>query len=526
MSDVPQIPEMSEPPSKLDDGITYTKKADDFVADFIPFREGANAVAVFVNAKAGEASDSAQAASGSASQAAESKTAAEEAVRAAEGAARTYDNVGDGLAATGEGEYFTVPSTESTGYLDLFKNEAGSAALKRTSASDGVVVAAELARDDAVTARNAAQAAANFVGLWSAQTGAATVPTTVLHNDQYWQLTADIADITASEPADSNADWDNIGNTLSRAPAMLDGLRRSVEASSGGRMTVFYTAKRQPSYFVRQGKFLCEDIAPGGELGTGVHEAFLFNGVEDAEIWVGAYQGAVINGEGVSQPGLPPSVYVNYDQQRAYCQACGPGFDSSTIWDWAAISLWCMANGFQPRGNTLYGQHHDNRWEVGTRQDNGVPGDSSGIGNTLTGSGPVQWRHDQTMAGIADMVGNVWEWLAGMKVVDGRVLLSPDNGIVDESLYTDSLFDMPSSRTWSTVDNTGVSEALKRALIVPKGVDDPLGYLYTNLEGERLPCRGGSRNNGALAGLAALYLGNGRTASSSSLGFRPRFRNP
>lgn len=526
MSEVPQIPEMSEPPSKLDDGITYTKKADDFVADFIPFREGANAVAVFVNAKAGEASDSAQAASGSASQAAESKTAAAEAVRAAEGAARTYDNVGDGLAATGEGEYFTVPSTENTGYLDLFKNEAGSAVLKRTSASDGVVVAAELARDDAVTARNAAQAAANFIGLWSAQTGAATVPTTVLHNDQYWQLTADIADITASEPSSSNADWDNIGNTLSKAPAMLDGLRRSVEASSGGRMTVFYTAKGQPSYFVRQGKFLCEDIAPGGELGTGVHEAFVFDGVEDAEIWVGAYQAAVIDGEAVSQPGLAPKVSINYDNARAACQAAGAGFDMMTIWDWAAIALWCMANGFQPRGNTLYGQHHDNRWEVGTRQDNGTPGDSAGVGNTLTGSGPVQWRHDQTMAGIADMVGNVWEWLAGMKMVDGRGLYSPDNAIVDESLYTDSLFDIRGNGTWSAMDATGASEALKRALIVPKGVDDPIGYLYTNLTGERLPLRGGYRGSGGLAGLAALSLGIVRTYASTTFGFRPRFRNP
>jgi len=522
----PQISQLPEAPSRADDGATFSNKADAFVGALEPFRQEVNTSADFVDTRADEADGSAQSAAQSASAAAQSKIDADDAARAAEGAARTHDNVADGLAATADGEYFTVPSSENTGYLDLYKNEAGSAALKRTSASDGVVVAAELARDDAVTARNAAQAAANFIGLWSAQSGSATVPTTVLHNDQYWQLTADIADITASEPSSSNADWDNIGNTLSKAPAMLDGLRRSVEAASGGRMTVFYTAKGQPSYFVRQGKFLCEDIAPGGELGTGVHEAFLFDGVEDAEIWVGAYQAAVIDGEAVSQPGLAPEVSINYDNARAACQAAGSGFDMMTIWDWAAIALWCMANGFQPRGNTLYGQHHDNRWEVGTRQDNGTPGDSSGVGNILTGSGPVQWRHDQTMAGIADMVGNVWEWLVGMKMVDGRVLYSPDNGIVDESLYTDSLFDLPSDRVWSTVDSAGASDALKRALIVPKGVDDPEGKLYTNLEGERLPYRGGSRNSGGSAGLAALLLAYSRSLASSYVGFRPRYRNP
>lgn len=313
---------------------------------------------------------------------------------------------------------------------------------------------------------------------------------------------------------------------LPTAPALVDGLRRSVEAASGGRMTVFYTASGQPSYFVRQGKFLCEDIAPGGELGTGVHEAFVFDGQEDAEIWVGAYQAAIVNGEAVSQPGLAPRVSINYDAARSACQSAGAGFDLMTVWDWAAISLWCMANGFEPRGNTNHGRHHDNRWETGTRQDNGVPGASSGLGNTLTGSGPAQWRHDQTMAGIADMVGNVWEWLSGMKMVDARVFLSPDNAIPSESGYSDTLFDLPSNRTWSTVDNTGVGDALKRALIVPKGVDDPQGYLYTTLTGERLPFRGGNRFTGANAGLGALALTYARTNSDSGIGFRPRFRNP
>ena len=44
---------------------------------------------------------------------------------------------------------------------------------------------------------------------------------------------------------------DTVDDAIKQAPALIDGLRRSVEAASGGKMSVFYTAKGQPSYFVR-----------------------------------------------------------------------------------------------------------------------------------------------------------------------------------------------------------------------------------------------------------------------------------
>jgi hypothetical protein len=50
-------------------------------------------------------------------------------------------------------------------------------------------------------------AAANFKGNWSDLTGALAVPSCVLHEDQFWELLSDLADVTASEPADANADW-------------------------------------------------------------------------------------------------------------------------------------------------------------------------------------------------------------------------------------------------------------------------------------------------------------------------------
>lgn len=340
--------------------------------------------------------------------------------------------------------------------------------------------------------------------------------------------TAEAEDGTAGKYPDAAGVLASVNKSAPSAPGILDGLRRSVEAASGGRMTVHYTANGLPSYFYVQPKFLCEDIAPGGELGTGTHEAFLFGGAEDAEIFIGAYQASIVNGEAVSQPGKTPDVIINYDNARSACQAAGAGFDLMTTWDWAAISLWCMANGFQPRGNTNHGRHHDNRWETGVRQDNGVMGSSSGVSNILTGSGPAHWRHDGTNAGVSDMVGNVWEWLSGMKIVDGRVFLSPDNSVPVETGYSDTGWDMPtaSATNWSTIATTGASESVKRALIVPKGVSDPDGSLWTNLSGERLPIRGGNRSDAGAAGLGALLLILDRTGASTAVGFRPRFRNP
>ena len=459
----PQSDPLPLAPGPSDPGEVFDQKAFEFTAALEPHRQQLQAQADFVNTKSDEVSQAAQSASNSASAAAQSATDAGQ--------------------------------------------SAGAAA---DSAQE-----AELDKIAVTNMRDESQSLAN-----AAASSAGTATTKAGEAQAFRDQAAQISGLDQVESA--------VDAALPTAPALVDGLRRSVEAASGGRMTVFYTSAGRPSYFVRQGKYLCEDVAPGGELGSGVHEAFVFDGTEDAEIWVGAYQASIIGGEAVSQPGRPPETNVNYDQARSACQAAGAGFDLMTIWDWAAIAHWCMANGIEPRGNTNHGRHHDNRWETGTRQDNGTPGSSSGIGNTLTGSGPSQWRHDHTMAGIADLVGNVWEWLSGCKMVDGRIMLSADNGIPSESGYDDTLWDMPpaSSSNWSAMDTTGAADALKRALIVPKGTDDPSGSFWTNLSGERLPFRGGSRGNAAGAGLGAPGLLYGRTFSSSTLGFRPRFRNP
>ena len=306
---------------------------------------------------------------------------------------------------------------------------------------------------------------------------------------------------------------------------IVDQLRRSVEVATGGRQTVLYTAKGQPSHMYVFPRFNCEDVAPGGELGTGTHPAFLFNGTPAQEIFVGAHLASEVAGEAVSRPFADPRTSLNFDQSRALCQANGSGWDLMSNLDWAAIALWCMANGYEPLGNTNWGRHHTKRWETGRRVDTLSPGEATGVGRTLAGSGPASWAHDGTPAGIQDLVGNVWEWVSGMKMVNGRAWLAPDNGRLTESQFVDSGFNMPTTRVFSSVPATGASALVKQSLIAPASASlAPQGTLYTDLTAERLPFRGGAWDSSSNAGLGALDLYYARTAPSSALGFRPRFR--
>ena len=315
-----------------------------------------------------------------------------------------------------------------------------------------------------------------------------------------------------------------------------DPLRDSVEAASSGKQTVLWTKSGFPSYMNVIPKFRLEELHPTA-LGTGIHPAFLVNGVEKSEIFIGTYQAVIQDGEAISLPGQVPATRIDFDAARAACIAAGPGFHLMTNLEWAAIALWCHANGHDVRGNTNSGCSHSNPEERGKLAKN-----SNLI---LTGSGPSSWRHDGTPFGIADLVGNVWEWNDGLKLVSGEIITTHDNDFnLQEGEWpaTGIFIDLPGGsptissritrRGWNgsyfkdvtAADGFDVPAALRQALLHP-GETSLSGYYWAdNQEGfEALPIRGGDWLNDSDAGLGALHLDCERSVVSSCIGFRPAF---
>ena len=324
---------------------------------------------------------------------------------------------------------------------------------------------------------------------------------------------------------------------------LRDSLRTSVEAATGGKVTVLYDDKGNPSYMRVIPRFNCQDI--DASLGTGTFPAFVVNGSVKSEIFIGQYQAIVRDGRAISIPGVAPGHTINFDQAKAACTSKGPGWHLMTNWEWAALMMWCLKNDFQPRGNTNHGRHHLEQHEQGVRVDGGVAGDPSGFGNILNGSGPASWRHDNTASGISDLVGNVWEWQDGLKLVEGQFFMPDDNHYTmaegswpATGCFINSSGQFAGSKNAAYNNNFTWGEAqaasgftpdikLKRAGLVPMAFSSPTqGRFYINNSGERLPLRGGSRYHGGAAGLGALFLAVGRSTSDSYVGLRPAFIQP
>lgn len=86
-----------------------------------------------------------------------------------------------------------------------------------------------------------AAAAANYVGLWSAQTGALAKPASVSHNGNYWALNTNLADVTAATPGVS-ASWSELNVGAGGATERSSAVDVTLTAASYRVQTVAMTA--------------------------------------------------------------------------------------------------------------------------------------------------------------------------------------------------------------------------------------------------------------------------------------------
>lgn len=339
-------------------------------------------------------------------------------------------------------------------------------------------------------------------------------------------------------------------------------------ASFGGNNRVIFDDVGKPSIMYGVPKMKYSDTIIGGTQET--LPWWIVDGVEKEVIWVSKYINCVVKDRAYSLPMKDPACYVNFDNALKYCRNKGEGWHLNQNGVFASLVRWCEKNGTIPRGNTNWDASYTNGYErgVNTYVD---ASHAAGGGRTATGSGPVTWNHDWTAGGIADLCGNCWEWVSGMRIVDGEIQIIPygnamkstcsmaasstewkailPNGTlvepgtagtlkIDRTSASDATLRINTSVTTQTTDANDTSVMFKDTKAVT-GVDIPKiliaaglfpdagltapGRFWARNNGERLPFRGSGFDHTSSGGAAALSLNNTRSLSNGSVSFRSAF---
>lgn len=345
----------------------------------------------------------------------------------------------------------------------------------------------------------------------------------------------------------------------------FDDLKLSVEALSGGKNTVLFDDLGMPSIMVAIPKMYTSELIDGAN--KTVHPAFVVDNVEQSVVYISKYINITANDRAYSLPFKDPRTYVSFDQAVAACRKKGTGWGLTPFALWGAIALWCKKNDTMPHGNNNWGSDADYPHEKGIPTAYESTSASSHAGEptrTATGSGPASWYHDNTMAGIADLNGNVWEWNGGLRLNNGEIQVIPyancmrsscdmstsgtewkailPTGAFADGGATGTLkFDYTTKLVLSTTrtaekatglpfesltaaSSVNVPQLLKELAIYPADASGyKSDYFYIDNTGERLPLRGGRWNYGVDAGVFYCLLNYSRGNADSSIGFRSAF---
>jgi len=270
------------------------------------------------------------------------------------------------------------------------------------------------------------------------------------------------------------------------------------------------------------------------------------NGRAVAEYCISKYQNTLIDGVPYSLPYMEPTTGINHDEAVALCESKGEGWHLMTNDEWAAIALKAWTEDTVPTGNTLAGESHshpEQRGKIFSR------------GKTLAGSGPIEWNHDRTQLGIADLVGNIWEHVGGIRFLNGQLQIIPNHGAAagaDQSkdspewqpiLTADGkpIYYNPdgedivlqdheaSNKVWDGVPFTSLDteievpeQLIRLGLYPPEGMDAE-DFFWVDNDGETIVFRGGHWDSGGSAGLFCLSAHYGRSCAATSVGFRSAY---
>lgn len=210
-----------------------------------------------------------------------------------------------------------------------------------------------------------------------------------------------------------------------------DPLRAKVETQSAGKRTILYSAKGQPNYMYVMPRFRLNEVSDN--LDNTIHSAFIVNGKVKNAFLYACYPASLHQGELLSLPNQKPASQLDLLSFQQYAQQTGKGFHLSTHAEWAALMLWCRHHNRVEDGNTDYGRSFLNPEQCANRVDGKNAGDTdfiTGDPTTITSPQWSNWYHDNSLFGISDLCGNLWEWQSGMQLDAGEIQIIKDNDAV------------------------------------------------------------------------------------------------
>lgn len=336
--------------------------------------------------------------------------------------------------------------------------------------------------------------------------------------------------------------------------ANYDSMKLAIEMLTGGKNTVIFDDMGLPSVMVVIPKMNNSALITGAASAT--HPAFIVNNVEKDRAYFSKYINIVKGNRAYSLPMQDPKTSINIDAARTACRAKGSGWSLTPAALWSAVALLCKKSGFMPHGNNNYGKDANYGYEVGI----GTSVDNGKTGRTATGSGPATWFHDGTYDGIADMNGDVTEWVDSIRTMNGEFNIVKDadcmlatsdmsaSSALWKAILQDGSLVAPGSENTLKVSNGVIQTAAAtsntdkdfEALTAASGITvpdllkaltlfpaDASGYegdhVWFNIDGERVLQRGGGWSTGVGAGLFYSDGAFTRSYASGGIGFRAAY---
>ena len=358
---------------------------------------------------------------------------------------------------------------------------------------------------------------------------------------------------------------------------LLSGGKNSIKWVSNGAGTPLYW----PCIVVRRPAKKAEYYLTGA--GSDIHPAFQTGATNYDQYWFSKYPGPYIVSNSktilLSLPGFDgmsnlltrAEIRPTYDNALTYGKAGGNGSHCVTNAEWMEVAMSCLLEGFQPKGNNLYGRDST---DPDTAEYYGIPAHWGGnkMARVLNGSGPLSWFHNGSPWGIWGMNGNFYQVTAGFRQKAGEIQVIQNNDAAldatDQSdatgawkaILQDGSLVAPGTGLTLKYDattpitiGTGITVRTSAAQyhtfgtvvpaagitipniakllgIAPAGSAAELGgdyiYIRNDLEGtysETMPRRGGVWFGGAGYGVFFLYLVGYRSNSGSTYGARSAF---